>query len=128
MDDGRIWTTTTLPQWAAIWSIWASNEANLFIGGGSLVGNLAHSIDGGKTWAMQPTMLAPEDGVYGIWGSGANDIYAVTSASGTILHTIDGGKNWIVELKAPRPLWHVWGSERGDVYAVGRAGLIMHLQ
>ena len=127
-DDGRTWTITNLPQWSAIWSIWGSSETDLFIGGGSLIGNLAHSIDGGKNWAMQPTMLAPNDGVYSMWGSGADDIYAIGASSGTILHTVDGGKSWTIQSKAPRSLWHIWGSGKGDVYAVGRAGLIMHFQ
>ena len=62
--------------------------------------------------------------LYGIWGSAADDIWAV-GAGGTILHWTK--ERWTSE---PSPvstdLKSVWGSGAADIWAVGSGGTILH--
>ena len=69
-----------------------------------------------------------------VWGSGANNTYAVgfdkTRSTGTILHY--DGATWSQQLSLPEiALQSVWGAAANDVFAVGShilstAGAIMH--
>ena len=65
-----------------------------------------------------------------VWGSGANDIYAVGNLSGMspggqIVHSTDG-TNW-TPLAGNFPLlWTVWGVSAKNVYAAGASGAILH--
>src|SRR5262249_21612212 len=75
------------------------------------------------------------DVVFGIWGSAANDIWAVGGDPsqpdiGGILWHFDG-TTWTAStaLRGVRPqgvstLYKIWGRHAGDVYAVGRLGLV----
>ena len=59
----------------------------------------------------------------GIWGSGANDVWAVGD-SGTIVHW--NGTAWsIVASGTTKNLHGVWGSVANDVWAVGAGGTIL---
>jgi len=69
--------------------------------------------------------------LYGIWGSGPNDIYVV-GEDGTILHSTGDG-TWATQTSGVSvDLIAVWGSGSGDVYVVGGnetnpdQGVILH--
>ncbi len=76
--------------------------------------------------------------LFGIWGSSANDVWAVggardsTSADqGGVLWHYDGTAWAEVDLSALRPqgvptLFKVWGRSSSDVYVVGQRGIILH--
>lgn len=60
-----------------------------------------------------------------VWGSGADDLYAV-GARGTILHSTGHG-TWSTEsADTLATLRGVWGRGAGDVYAVGDQGVVLH--
>jgi len=59
-----------------------------------------------------------------VWGSSANDIFAVGSG-GTILHY--NGSNWSAMTSGTiQGLNAVWGSSANDIFAVGSGGTILH--
>jgi hypothetical protein len=61
--------------------------------------------------------------LYAIWGSGANDVFAVGSDS--IYHY--NGIEWsVMEQYIQGKLYGVWGLSSDDVYAFGEDGTIMH--
>ena len=64
-------------------------------------------------------MASPaSDPLYGVWGSSANDVFAVGGDEGIILHY--NGTAW-TEMASPASdgLYEVWGSSTNDVFAVG---------
>ena len=62
--------------------------------------------------------------LYGVWGSGPDNIFAVGD-SGTILHY--NGTAWTaMDSGSTSNLKGVWGSALNDVYAVGDSGIILH--
>jgi len=73
----------------------------------------------GTSWE---TMPAPDEtaSLAGVWGSSANDVFAVGSA-GTILHY--DGATW-TKIRDGEDLGAVWGSSAEDVFAVGEG--ILH--
>jgi trimeric autotransporter adhesin len=60
----------------------------------------------------------------GVWGSGANDVWAV-GAGGTLLHW-DGAAWSATRSGATRDLNAIWGSGPHDVWIVGAGGTILH--
>jgi photosystem II stability/assembly factor-like uncharacterized protein len=67
----------------------------------------------------------------GVWGSSANDVYAVGfdfgANGGLILHKKSANGAWAVETSGTTQwLNHVWGSGPNDIYAVGDMGTILH--
>jgi hypothetical protein len=61
---------------------------------------------------------------FGVWGSAANDVWAV-GARGTIAHWT--GSAWsIARSGTTEDLFGVWGSAANDVWAVGVRGTIVH--
>ena len=78
----------------------------------------------GTRWTQVtvPTRAA----LFGVWGSGADDVYAVGSG-GVVLHGTRSGSQWTLETSGTDgDLLAVWGSGPDDVYAVGYAGTILH--
>ena len=64
--------------------------------------------------------------LFGVWGSGADDVYLV-GGGGLVLHGTQRGAAWAQEPSGTdEDLLAVWGSGPGDVYAVGYAGTILH--
>jgi hypothetical protein len=62
--------------------------------------------------------------VNGLWGSGADRMFAVGSGGGLLRNT---GGAWIEdEALNEEELWDVWGSSENDVFAVGDFGTIVH--
>lgn len=72
--------------------------------------------DGGGMPA--PDAIPPQT-FTGVWGTAANDVWAVGGA-GAILH--HDGTNWTVRKQGVKtePLYGVWGQSDGDIYAVGK--------
>ncbi len=82
------------------------------------------SVDGSEwqiIYPQTPRYLA------GVWGSAADDVYAVGN-SGLILH-YDGnpGMNWEqIPIPTMLDLRSIWGSSANDIWAVGEDGAILH--
>ncbi len=74
--------------------------------------------------------------IYGTWGAGAGDIWAVGGSdedqdTGGVIWHYDGVSWTSVDLSAVRPggvpqLFKVWGRATNDVYAVGFRGIVLH--
>ena len=65
-------------------------------------------------------------GLYDIWGSSANNIYAV-GYNGTIIHY--DGVNWTTVFTggvSPARLLGVWGTSAGNIFACGTGGALLH--
>ncbi len=116
--------------------IWGSSSSDVWIvGDGYSTGwwsttryyTLLHTTDGGATWSYAggPTGLSSNVNLNGIWGSAANDIWAVGSG-GTIRHY--DGSNWSTSGTGvtSRDLFGVWGTASNNVYAAGSNGVILH--
>lgn len=128
-DGGRHWIPTAVPWIPAfnphvhvrIWGfgkdVWAGGVAD-----GNVGGFLAHSADEGTTWSNQASGVGNE--ITGIWGTSADDVYAVTLetvSGGQVIHTTDRGAHWKIEVADPDPatgLGGVFGVD-GEVFAVG---------
>jgi hypothetical protein len=70
---------------------------------------------------------ATSDGtLLGVWGSSANDVWAVGGQADRALVMHGDGARWTrVDIDAPSLLWSVYGFSATDVYAVGEGGLIL---
>ncbi|MBX3252334.1 MAG: hypothetical protein KF901_34490, partial [Myxococcales bacterium] len=65
-------------------------------------------------------------GLNAVWGSSANDVWAVGEL-GTIRRIVAGDARWrLVTSPTTARLRSVWGSGPKDVWAVGQAGTILH--
>ena len=76
----------------------------------------------GKDWT--PVYVPATETLYAIWGSAADDIFAV-GANGRILH-FDGLAWSAQDSPTSQTLRAVWGAGYDDVYAVGDAGTVLH--
>lgn len=120
-DGGANWRLRWIASTENIQAMWSASPSEFFLV--SDEGSLRGSIDG-LIWPRR--MGNPEVPMRGVWGSTANDVYAVGDR-GTIMHSarFDGpfepqGSGTTKRLNA------VWGSDAGDVYAVGEEGTILH--
>jgi|GEM_PF-1728696 len=97
-------------------SIWATADSGLII-----KHNNAQALEGG--W-QQIATGSPYD-LEDIWGSKADDIYAV-GERGTILHY--SGKTWdpVASIPTNQTLNAIWGSGPDDIFVVGDWGVILH--
>ena len=80
--------------------------------------------------AAEPAHVASTgstDELRAVWGSGKNDVYAV-SAEGTVLRSVDQGKSWISRhAGVAGGLYAISGAGPTSVYALGPAGILrMH--
>ncbi len=83
---------------------------------------LAHAI--APNWWSSMTS-GTTAGLIGVWGSSANDVFAVGGSRGTVLHY--NGTAWsAMTTSTTSILDDVWGSSSTDVYAVGQFGSIEH--
>ncbi|WP_146649232.1 hypothetical protein [Labilithrix luteola] len=84
-----------------------------------------HATRGAKGLQWQNVDSQSSFTLEGIWGSSANDVWAVGD-KGTLRH-FTGGARWdIVESVTNMPLHAVWGTAANDIWAVGEAGTILH--
>ena len=65
-------------------------------------------------------------GLYAVWGSGPDDVWAVGDY-GTIRHCSADTTLWtIIESPTRENLRGIWGSGRKDIWAVGENGTFLH--
>ena len=83
-----------------------------------------------STWVTQYASETPQP-LYGVWGSGPDDVFAV-GTGGLILHSANDGQTWTAQASGTSAyLIGVWGSGPDDVFAVGKFpgsdnGVILH--
>lgn len=101
------------------------NEGDLG-GPGSLVAKVAGP-DGGIAWRAR---IGPGS-IRGIWGSSADDLWAVGDDGATVHGTRANAKQlhtWVeVDSQSRATLGGVWGSSPSDVWAVGDGGTLRHI-
>jgi hypothetical protein len=90
--------------------IWGFSDTNIYVGGSVVI---AH-----YNGAWQNQTVPGGSSVIAVWGSAANNLFAV-GAGGLILHS-DGSGTWTaMTSNTTADLHAVWGSGANDVYAVG---------
>jgi hypothetical protein len=95
----------------------SANQGGTDAAGGADAGPLPPEL----TWTKQGFIL----GVNAIWGSGAQDIYAV-GGTGLLLHS-KGDGTWTAQMpQTSANLTGVWGSGPDDVYVAVNANVILH--
>jgi hypothetical protein len=135
-----MWTLQASVANAVYRGVWGSAPNDVYVvGGDASSGQLAalviHSTGSGAAW-MTHTLppLGTASQLNAVWGSGANDVYAVGSlatdasnASALIIHSTGLG-NWAIQDPggAVAELTGVWGSGPSDVYVVGTGNTILH--
>jgi len=80
--------------------------------------------DGGSSWWHDKSPVTTGE-LFGIWGSAADDIYAV-GTGGTILHSTRRGEWTVLDSPTTQTLYAIWGAAPDDVFAVGAAGTVVH--
>jgi hypothetical protein len=130
--DGRAWKELRTGRRGDLWWVHAlANGPVLMAGGGGMV----LRFDGQRFESMKTPGLGRQT-VYGVWGTGADDFYAVGSAGGRngfIWHHHDGAfENEVLPLDMPRVaggelpgFFKVFGIAH-DVWVVGAGGTILH--
>ncbi|MEW6378143.1 MAG: hypothetical protein AB1611_00900 [bacterium] len=122
------------PQMNANWlnDIWATSDSNVFAVGFGMNGAVIGHYDG-QSWKTMEAYLLEEQAaeLTGIWGSSAQDIFAVGGTTGqedgqTLIYHYNGAAWSIMNAPFSGCLLDVWGSGPGDVFAVGIAGLVLH--
>ena len=112
-DRGVHWTTTRGPSDYPV--VWGASIDDIYVGGATVV----RSTDRGTTWV--PAEALPGS-VYGLWGSGADDVWAVGGSPAFVAHTSNHGATW-TEVKLPgKPLEWVYdvSGAASDVWIVGK--------
>ena len=98
------------------YAIWGTAEAIWVVGDGWIARSTGSSFTAPVT-------------LYGIWGSGPNDIWAVGKA-GTIMHGTAVNTTWqwqtIHSDATSVDLYGIWGSGPNDIWVVGQKGVILH--
>jgi photosystem II stability/assembly factor-like uncharacterized protein len=105
-----------------IWLVADNSEKN-----GWERGMIKHGTPGAKGGLEWTTVDSQSTVVLeGIWGSSANDIWAVGD-KGTIRRRTNGATRWeIIASPTQEPLHAIWGSAANDVWVVGDSGTILH--
>ncbi|MHB8810804.1 MAG: BACON domain-containing protein [Desulfobulbaceae bacterium] len=108
--DGTVWTGLSTGTSESLADVWGAAEV-LAVGGYGTILNLTQSAAGSANLVLRS-----------LWGSSANDIFAVGE---TILHS--DGTTWTA-MAPDTSQWlnAVWGSSTTDVFAVGEYGTIIH--
>ena len=116
--SGDLWWVTVVPGDGA----WASGS------GGRVVRYSP------ATGALDDLSTGENAILYGVWGSGPSDVWAVggdpqgLGPAPALCHW--NGEGWSIEAAPPeadgRILYKVWGTAQDDVWAVGQGGLLLH--
>jgi hypothetical protein len=121
--DGGMWSERGVIAGGSAMAVWmdAAGTDAYIVGSSSTAGFVYRSRDGGATW--QSTTVADVPPLLAVWGSSANDVYAVGQGS-LILHSTDRGVSWTSasNLNISIALRGVWGSSADDIYTVGGTG------
>ncbi|MFC1480831.1 hypothetical protein ACFL6E_01120 [Candidatus Neomarinimicrobiota bacterium] len=114
--------------------IWGSSPDNVYITGHSSSGQGELWHFDGESWRsipfheMEGGLIHGGIGMNDIWGSSADDIWAVGDVfpgpTGMIVHY--DGEKWSTELELDQPLHGIWGRKSNDIYAVGESGVVKH--
>lgn len=109
-----------------LYGIWGAGDRVFVVGGSLSAPSDAVTIatyDG--TWTAVATAGLPDQPLFKVWGSAADDVWAV-GTSGVILH-FDGQSWTTVPSPTSERLIAVWGTDANAVYAVGgdATGLIL---
>jgi hypothetical protein len=117
--SGGTWTTQSIG--THVYALWGPNTTSFYTGaGGGLIGYLDNGI-------LSSYDVGTSANVQSIWGSSANNVYAVAS-DGTIYNEKNTDGNWN-QMTAPGgggTLYAVYGSSGTDIYAVGASGRVLH--
>jgi hypothetical protein len=127
--DGRGWAQVAQTQGGGFNALWASAASDVWVVGEAYCTQGVATYPCGKIWHYDGASLAEVPGlertdpILAIWGSGADDLWAV--GAGTLLH--GDGRSWTV-VEQHSGVWHfgVWGSAANDVWVVGADGQISH--
>lgn len=135
--DGTAWTQKVTGTRGAIWWVHAFADGPVFLGGSQ---NTLLKYDNG-TFTRMITPGVARHTIFGIWGSAANDVYAVGSVAGKngfIWHY--DGVAWAEVALPPLPelppaptgatgdrpgLFKVWGDSVGNTWVVGAYGVAL---
>jgi photosystem II stability/assembly factor-like uncharacterized protein len=126
-DGGKSWVAL-MGGGRTFWGVWGTSASNVYVvAWDGAYGVILRSDNGGKNWSPVHTGDKPYPYLTGIWGSSADDLYAV--GFGVILHSRDGGKSWSASEHATGPgsagYGGIWGTGPGDVYLTAD-GYVFH--
>lgn len=127
--DGAAWTRVDLGQATSLNAVWVSPDADMFAVGNN--SDVAHYTATDDMWSVTRPFTSPK--LYGVWGTGAEDVYAVGQLApaapdnlfATILHRSGAGWSQVQAIQGSN-LFTVWGSGSEDVYVGGVNGIIVH--
>jgi photosystem II stability/assembly factor-like uncharacterized protein len=140
-DHGQSWQPRAVPDARDLQAVWAIDASRVFLADHD--GDVFSSADGGTTWSRKS--LGTGIALFGLWGSGAQELYAVgarggdvasdagaaegadagaataATLTGVMFHSPDGGQTWTeIDVSPTGPLWKVSGTPDGQkVYAAG---------
>ncbi|MFN3200300.1 MAG: DUF4215 domain-containing protein [Bradymonadia bacterium] len=130
LTGGDTLTQAPIPPGPPLWWVWGTGEQRFASGeGGRIV-----RFDGAR-WLAEPTGLPDMAVLWGIWGSGPEDLWAVGGSprpdgpKGVILRSTGDGQWERVDhpaLPTTSNLYKVWGTGPNDVHIVGEAGVALH--
>jgi hypothetical protein len=128
--DGTAWTDVDPPMTGKLQWVWSDGaDTVVMVGAGAQV--LTHRI-AADTWEVT-AIGDPRYTLWGVWGSSADDLWAVAGDSfgnlnGAIFHF--DGTAWTLAYDAPTDkiyqIFKVWGAAADDVWAVGNNGFLAH--
>jgi hypothetical protein len=130
--DGNNWERRRTGTRGSLWWVHPTRDGTVFMGGTS---STVLRVRNGMYERMATPGLARHT-VFGVWGTGADDAYAVGSEGGRsgFLWRIEGGRFVEVPLPSAFPvgddgstpgLFKVWGDASGTIWVVGGRGVIM---
>jgi len=123
--DGQSFTAQASSTDENLWGVWGATHDDLWaVGGGGRSGDTATLVHfDGASWSpvdLPPFQKANVRALYKVWGTGADNVYAV-GQYGTVLHY--DGNAWKEELVgANDDLISLWGTSPSNIYAVGGRG------
>ncbi len=134
--DGSAWSAATIGTSQTLRGVWGSSASDVYAVAAGRDTSFIFHFDGSSwepvpmydadAWPAAAVPLKTQD-LCGIWGSAANDVYAVGGRDSVVIAHFDGSR-WIAQKRertVSRPL-AVWGSSASDVYAVGYGGSLLH--
>jgi hypothetical protein len=114
--DGARWYFATVPESYRVTNVWANSFDDIFVGGHP--DTVLHY--NGASWEYHDI---PVHDVYDLWGSGANDVWAVGRRE--VAHY--DGDAWIeVSPEISGSWYYVWGTGPNDVYVYGSDALLRY--
>lgn len=117
-----------IPSGPALWWIWGHGDQRWAVGEAGRVLRFD-----GRTWGVEPTQLPDSAVLWGVWGSGPDDLWAVGGSprpggpKGIVLRSSgDGAWRQLDDAVLPDTnLYKAWGSGPNDVHLVGEAGVAL---